>query len=81
VAVNAIHLDRIPELDYDRLWWERQIRSVANVTRRDVVEFLALAADVGVRTTYELVDLEDADRALVRLAQGRVRGTSVLTTS
>jgi propanol-preferring alcohol dehydrogenase len=49
VAVNAIHLDRIPAFDYDRLWWERQIRSVANVTRQDVHEFLTLAAAMGVR--------------------------------
>jgi len=78
LAVNAIHLDRIPEFDYDRLWWERQLRSVANVTRRDVSEFLALAAEVGVRPTYESTRLDDANDALERLARGQVRGTSVL---
>ena len=50
VAINAIHLDRIPEFDYDRLLWgERQIRSVANMTRQDAREFLQLAAEIGLR--------------------------------
>jgi propanol-preferring alcohol dehydrogenase len=78
VAVNAIHLDEIPAFDYERLWWERQVRSVANVTREDVREFLALAADIGVIPAYEVVDLDGANDALDRLARGMVRGTSVL---
>lgn len=78
VAVNAIHLDRIPTFDYDRLWWERQIRSVANVTRQDVREFLTLAADIGLRPVYETVDWNEVDTALVRLSRGEVAGTSVL---
>jgi propanol-preferring alcohol dehydrogenase len=78
VAINAIHLDRIPEFDYGQLWWERQLRSVANVTRRDVTEFLTLAAEIGLVTTYEPVDLAQANTALERLARGEVRGTSVL---
>jgi alcohol dehydrogenase, propanol-preferring len=78
VAVNAIHLDRIPEFSYDRLWWERQIRSVANVTRADVREFLALAAAIPIRTRTEVHPLEGADRALARLAAGRVGGSAVL---
>lgn len=78
VAVNAIHLDGIPAFDYDRLWWERQIRSVANVTRQDVHEFLALAVEAGVRPEYEVVDLDQAGDALARTARGDVRGTSVL---
>ncbi len=78
VAVNAIHLDHIPAFDYERLWWERQIRSVANVTRDDVREFLALAADIGISTVYELTDLDAANSALGRLARGEVQGTSVL---
>ena len=50
VAINAIHLDRIPEFDYDRLLWgERQIRSVANMTRQDAVDFLSLAAEISLR--------------------------------
>jgi propanol-preferring alcohol dehydrogenase len=78
VAVNAIHLDHIPEFDYERLWWERQIRSVANVTRDDVSDFLALAAEIDLATTYEVAPLAHANDALARLALGRVRGTTVL---
>ncbi len=78
VAVNAIHLDRIPEFSYDRLWWERQIRSVANVTRADVRGFLDLAASIPVRTRTEIHPLDGADRALRRLAAGEVGGSAVL---
>ena len=78
VAVNAIHLDRIPEFAYEHLWWERSIRSVANFTRRDAREFLALAAEVPIRTETEVYPLADANRALADLAAGRVRGAAVL---
>lgn len=78
VAVNAIHLDHIPAFDYDLLWWERQLRSVANVTRDDVRAFLSIAAEVGVTPVYEQTDLDGANRALARLAKGEVRGTSVI---
>jgi propanol-preferring alcohol dehydrogenase len=78
VAVNAIHLDRIPEFDYERLWWERQLRSVANVTREDVREFLALAADISINSAPQVTDLEGANDALDRLSRGEVRGTTVL---
>lgn len=78
VAVNAIHLDRVPELDYQDLWWERTVRSVANVTRQDVVEFLAAAASVPVRTEIETFALADATIALDRLSKGEIRGAAVL---
>ena len=78
VAVNAIHLDRIPEFAYEYLWWERSIRSVANFTRRDAREFLALAAEVPIRTETEVYPLDDANWALADLAAGRVRGAAVL---
>jgi propanol-preferring alcohol dehydrogenase len=78
VAINAIHLDRVPELDYDRLWWERSIRSVANVTRADVVEFLRRAAALPVRTEVEVFDLADANRALRALREGEISGAAVL---
>jgi propanol-preferring alcohol dehydrogenase len=78
VAVNAIHLDRIPEFPYELLWWERQVRSVANVTRDDVEAFLRLAAEIPVRTRVEHHPFEDANRALARLAAGQVRGSAVL---
>ncbi len=79
VAVNAIHLDRVPEFPYDWLWWERQLRSVANVTRRDAAEFIALAAGVPIRTAVDLFPLEEGNEALRRLAGGGVAGAAVLT--
>ena len=78
VAINAIHLDRIPEFPYELLWWERSLRSVANVTRRDAREFVALAAELPVRTDAEVHPLADANLALQRVADGRVRGAAVL---
>lgn len=78
VAINAIHLDRIPEFDYEHLWWERQLRSVANVTRADVVELLELAVSVPLRTHVEVHPLDDANLALRRLAAGAVAGSAVL---
>lgn len=78
VAINAIHLDGIPAFDYDDLWWERSLRSVANVTRRDAHEFLALVPQAGIRTQYEEMPLGDAPTALSRLAAGDVRGAFVL---
>ena len=80
VAVNAIHLDRVPEFPYELLWWERSIRSVANFTRRDAREFLELAATIPIRTEVEAFALEDVNEALVRLATGRVGGAAVLVT-
>ncbi len=79
VAVNAIHLDRIPEFDYDLLWGERSLRSVANVTRRDAAEFLARAAAIPIRTRTEVFGLQEANTALARLQQGRIRGAAVLS--
>jgi propanol-preferring alcohol dehydrogenase len=78
VAINAIHLDRIPEFDYDLLWRERSLRSVANFTRRDAAEFLALAAAIPIRTEFEVHPLEDANLALQRLAAGTISGAAVL---
>lgn len=78
VAINAIHLDRIPEFDYDLLWLERQIRSVANVTRDDVRQFLALAAEIPIRTRIEVLPLAEANTALARLKAGGISGAAVL---
>jgi propanol-preferring alcohol dehydrogenase len=78
VAINAIHLDRVPEFPYEDLWWERCIRSVANFTRQDAREFLTLAAEIPVRTAVEEHPLEDANVALARLARGEVQGAAVL---
>ena len=78
VAVNAIHLDRIPQFNYGDLWWERSIRSVANVTRADARDYLAIAAQIPVRTEVEEYALPDANRALQRIASGEVQGAAVI---
>jgi len=78
VAVNAIHLDRIPEFPYEDLWYERRIQSVANVTRRDARDLVALAAEIPVVTEREEHPLEDANLALSRLRAGRIAGAAVL---
>ena len=78
VAINAIHLDRLPEMPYEELWWERRLASVANFTRADAREFLALAAEIPVRTSFETHPLDDANVALARLTRGEVRGAAVL---
>lgn len=78
VAINAIHLDRIPEFSYDHLWLERQLRSVANFTRQDATEFLQLAAEIPIRTQVEEYPMTRANDALTALAEGRVSGAAVL---
>ena len=78
VAVNAIHLDRIPAFPYELLWWERSLRSVANFTRQDAREFLALAAEIPIRTETEVYPLAQANQALADLAAGTVSGAAVL---
>ena len=78
VAINAIHLDHVPEFGYDLLWWERQIRSVANFTRADAIEFLDLAATIPIRTAVDEYPLSDANLVLQRLKRGDVSGTAVL---
>jgi propanol-preferring alcohol dehydrogenase len=69
----------VPSFPYELLWEERSIRSVANLTRRDGVEFLALAPRVPVRTEVEAFPLEQANEALDRLRRGELRGSAVLT--
>jgi propanol-preferring alcohol dehydrogenase len=81
VAINAIHLDHIPEFDYDLLWHERTVRSVANVTRADIAGLLALAAEIPIVTETQEYALADANRALVDLRHGRISGAAVLDCS
>lgn len=81
VAINAIHLDRVPEFSYDLLWLERSIRSVANFTRMDAREFLELAASIPIRTSVEAFGLDQANLALERLANGQISGAAVLRCS
>ena len=80
VVCAGIHMSDIPAFPYEILWGERQIVSVANLTRRDGEEFLALAPQIPVRTTVETYPLEQANEALARLRQGRVTGAAVLLT-
>jgi alcohol dehydrogenase, propanol-preferring len=79
VAINAIHLDRVPEFSYDLLWGERSLRSVANYTRADAHEFLALAAEIPIRTEPESYALVDGVEALRRLGAGMIGGAAVLS--
>jgi propanol-preferring alcohol dehydrogenase len=79
VAINAIHLDRIPEFDYDSLLWgERQIRSVTNVTRTDARDFLLLASEIGLRPKVTVFKLEQANEALLALKNDAIDGAAVL---
>ncbi|HEY2936045.1 MAG TPA: zinc-dependent alcohol dehydrogenase family protein [Gaiellaceae bacterium] len=78
VVCAGIHMSDIPSFPYELLWGERVVRSVANLTRRDGEEFLALAPTVPVRTEIEVFALEQANEALDRLRAGAVRGAAVL---
>ncbi|HZS30141.1 MAG TPA: zinc-dependent alcohol dehydrogenase family protein [Gaiellaceae bacterium] len=79
VVCAGIHMSDVPSFPYELLWEERSIRSVANLTRQDGEEFLALAPQVPVRTDVETFPLEQANEALDRLRRGRLRGSAVLT--
>jgi propanol-preferring alcohol dehydrogenase len=78
VVCAGIHMSDIPSFPYDILWGERVLRSVANLTRADAVEFLDLAPRVPVRTEVEAHPLADAEVALGRLRAGQVHGAAVL---
>ena len=78
VVCAGIHMSEIPAFSYDLLWGERVVRSVANLTRQDGVEFLRLAPQVPVATEVEEYPLERANEALDRLRRGEVRGAAVL---
>jgi propanol-preferring alcohol dehydrogenase len=78
IVCAGIHMSDIPSFPYDDLWGERSIRSVANLTRADGHEFLALAPEVPVRTTITTYPLAEAERALADLRAGAFEGTAVL---
>lgn len=79
VAINAIHLDRMPEFDYDRLLWgERQIRSVTNMTRQDAQDFVALAAEIPIESRVTTFALQKANEALQAVKADTIDGAAVL---
>jgi propanol-preferring alcohol dehydrogenase len=78
VVCGGIHMSDIPSFPYSILWGERIVRSVANLTRRDAVEFLALAPRIPVKTTVQLFSLGEANEALSSLREGRLTGAAVL---
>jgi len=79
VVCAGIHMSDVPSFPYELLWGERAVRSVANLTRRDGEEFMALAPQVPVRTEVEVFPLLDANAALARLRSGGVRGAVALS--
>jgi len=79
LALGGIHMSDIPSMPYHLLWHERTIRSVANSTRQDVLDFLRVAAEVPVRTEIEIFPLEAANEVLQRLKQSQIHGAAVLT--
>lgn len=78
VVCGGIHMSDIPQFPYRLLWEERQLVSVANLTRQDAVEFLAVAPKAGVKTTTTVYPLERANEALADLRAGRFQGAAVL---
>jgi propanol-preferring alcohol dehydrogenase len=81
VVSSGIHMSDIPAFPYDILWGERLLRSVANLTRRDGEEFLALAPQVPVKTQVRVYPLQEANTALDDLRAGRVEGSAVVQVS
>ena len=78
LAINAVHLTPIPEMPYNLIYGERTMRSVANATYQDGVEFLDLAAGIPIRPTTTLYPLADANQALLDLKHSRLNGEAVL---
>ena len=78
VVLGGIHMSDIPSMPYARLWGERMVRSVANLTRQDAKEFLELAARTPIQTHVEQFALGDANTALDRLRAGQLTGAAVL---
>ena len=79
VAINAIHLDSMPSFDYDKLLWgERQIRSVANMTRQNARDFLKIAHELQIRPQVTVFPLEDANQALLAVKEETGQGSAVI---
>ena len=80
LSINAIHMSPIPQMDYNLLYGERTVSSVAHVTRRDATEFMQLAGKIPVTTEVQTFPLEDANRALLLLKRSEIKGAAVLVT-
>jgi len=79
VSINAIHLDRMPQFDYDTLLWgERQIRSVANMTRDDARDFLKIAAEINLQPKVTSFSLDQANEALLAVKNDAIDGAAVI---
>jgi alcohol dehydrogenase, propanol-preferring len=79
VAINAIHLDRMPQFDYDKLLWgERQIRSVANMTRADARDFLQICSQIGIKTKTTAFSLDNINEATEALRHDAIDGAAVI---
>jgi propanol-preferring alcohol dehydrogenase len=78
LAINAIHMTPIPEMPYALIYGERTLRSVANATYQDGVEFMRLAAEIPIHATTRIYPLEEANRALLDLKHSRIKGEAVL---
>ena len=78
VVLGGIHMSDIPAMPYEILWGERVVRSVANLTRADAREFLALAPKLSVKTSVSPMKLNEANQALERLRKGELTGAAVL---
>lgn len=78
VAINAIHMSPIPQMDYQLIYGERTLRSVTNFTRQDATDFLQLAASIPIQVQAETFPLHEANRALQRLKASQIQGAAVL---
>jgi propanol-preferring alcohol dehydrogenase len=78
LAINAIHMSPIPKMPYDLIYGERTVRSVANATYQDGFEFLQLAAEIPIRATTQMYELEQANQALLDVKHSRLNGEAVL---
>jgi propanol-preferring alcohol dehydrogenase len=78
VVCGGIHMSDIPRFPYGLLWGEREICSVANLTRKDAEDFMTIAPKIPVRTHFETFPLQEANEALERLRRGRLQGAAVL---
>jgi propanol-preferring alcohol dehydrogenase len=82
IAINAVYMDPVPEIDYNQLLFgEKTVRSVSNLTREDAKEFLELAPKIPIRSEVEIFEFNNLPNALLKLKQGKVKAAAVLKIS